>query len=67
MIEATTEHLDKYGLNRREALRLEKALCALADFEFAVKCALGEVSGGSCWDHSRVCDAIRRIIDGDGR
>lgn len=67
MIDATKEHLAKYGVTRREALRLERALCTLADFEFPVKEALSEISGGSDWDHSRVCDAIRLIVDGERR
>ncbi len=62
-INATKEHLAKYSVSPREALRLERALCALVDFEGPVKQALGE--RGSDWDLHNVCDAIRRIIDGE--
>lgn len=54
----------KYGVTGKDARRLERALCTLADFEGVVKDALTD---GGIGDHAvgEVCAAIRKIIDGD--
>ena len=54
----------KYGVSGKDAKRLERALCTLADFEGPVKDALTDdaVNDGA---HRDVCAAIRKIIDGD--
>lgn len=62
--DATKEHLAKFNVDRRDAARLERALCTLADFEGSVKKALSEVGHSDHGLHD-VCDAIRLIIDGD--
>lgn len=64
IFDATKERLTRYGLKRRDAVRLTRALCAMADLEGSLKQALRE-RGRSDHDLHAVCDAIRLIIDGD--
>ncbi len=60
------ERLKKYGLEPCDLIRLERALCTIADYEGPIKKALAEGHGGGGErDHSNVCDALRRLVDGD--
>jgi len=61
---ADKEHLAKYDVGRREARRLESALCTLADFEGSVKKALVELGHSDHALHD-MCDALRLIVDGE--
>jgi hypothetical protein len=63
-VTATKEQLKEYGVSRRDAARLERALCTLADFEGPIKQAL-TAGGGTDLSLGDVCDALRRIVDGD--
>lgn len=57
MIERTPPY--PYGLNGK------RALCTLADYEGPIKRALTECEeGGSDWDHKRICEALRWLVDG---
>lgn len=66
LYDATPEHLKAVGLNGNDARRLFNALSALADYEGQVKDALRAL-GHSDWDHSHTCDALRYLVDADGR
>lgn len=61
---ATKEYLAKYNLGKRDARKLELALCAIADFEGSVKKALIELGHSDHVLHD-MCDALRLIVDGD--
>ncbi len=59
------ERLKKYGLGPHDVIRLERALCTLGDYEGPIKKALAECHGGGGErDHSNVCAALRRLVDG---
>lgn len=60
---ATRAHLRAHGLRGKDALRLFRALCTLADYEGAVKVGLS-AAGESEWNLHRVCGALRYLVDG---
>jgi len=61
------ERLKKYGLGPHDVIRLERALCALGDYDGPIKDALSEIGFGSTGysDHAHVCAALRRLVDGE--
>lgn len=68
LYDATPAWLRRHGLERRDAQRLFRALCTLADYEGVIKDALYSCGqGGSEWDHMRVCAALRYLVDGESR
>ena len=59
---ARAEWYAKFGIDSRQARRLEHALCALADNEGPVGDALSD-RGLSRQAVHDVCDAIRHLVD----
>jgi hypothetical protein len=64
VIEATREHLKEYGVTKKDALRLERALCTIVDLEGPLGKALADIATSSTSSLHYMCDAIRLIIDG---
>jgi len=56
--------LQQHGLNRRDALRLYRALCTLADYEGTIKRTLVKMRNAER-DHTNTCAALRYLVDGD--
>jgi hypothetical protein len=56
--------LKRYGLEPRDLIRIERALCTLGDYEGPVKTALSEIGLGASGyqDHAHVCAALRRLV-----
>lgn len=62
---ANNAWLKERGITKRDALRLERALCALVDLEGQIKTALTERGGNAHWAHAQMCEALRYMIDGE--
>lgn len=63
LYDANPEWLQQHGLKARDALRLFRALCTLADYEGVIKRTLPKVDGDDR-DHHNVCAALRYLVDG---
>lgn len=50
------------GLSGRDALRIERALCTLADYEGAI-ITVGGGGGNFTNAHAYVCEVLRKIAD----
>ena len=59
-----SEFRETYGISGREALRIERALCTLADHEGLLK-HVGESNGLPNFSHAHgdVCRILREIAD----
>lgn len=66
LYDATDKWLKEQGIGRRDAQRLFTALCTLADYEGLIVRTMERCCRGSHRDHSDVCHALRKIVDGDG-
>lgn len=58
------KRLRGFGITARDATRLERALCALVDYEGPVGQALVSV-GKSEWGLHWTCEALRKILDNE--
>lgn len=58
---ASWQWLKKHGLTHADAVELERAMCALIDYQELLR----EVPYGSTVDWSGAIDALRYLVDGE--